>query len=108
MSTLPDPGFSVEFVAAFILISVESIAIAQFFLSCFINLDPKTQSLAPKVNAKEFLDVDVFIPTYNEPINIIKNTKSGNTITISNIKARRVDTKNTKERQLDPLVLEIK
>ena len=41
-------------------------------------------------------------------INIIKNTKSGNTITISNIKARRVDTKNTKERQLDPLVLEIK
>jgi hypothetical protein len=41
-------------------------------------------------------------------INIIKNTKSGNTITISNIKARRVDTKNTKERQLDPLVIEIK
>ena len=41
-------------------------------------------------------------------INIIKNSKSGNTITISNIKARRVDTKNTKERQLDPLVLEIK
>ena len=37
-----------------------------------------------------------------------KNTKSGNTITISNIKAKRVDTKNTKERQLDPLVLEIK
>jgi cellulose synthase (UDP-forming) len=77
MCTLPDPGFSVEFVAAFILISVESIAIAQFFLSCFINLDPKTQSLAPKVNAKEFLDVDVFIPTYNEPINIIKNTALG-------------------------------
>ena len=41
-------------------------------------------------------------------ITIIKNTKSGNTITISNIKAKRVDTKNTKERQLDPLVLEIK
>ena len=41
-------------------------------------------------------------------IGIIKNTKVGNTITISNIQAKRVDTKNTKVRQLDPLVLEIK
>ena len=39
---------------------------------------------------------------------IIKNTKSGNTITIYDIKARRVDAKNTRERSLDPLVLEIK
>ena len=41
-------------------------------------------------------------------LNIIKNTKIGNTLTISNIKAKRVDIKNSKERQLDPLVLEIK
>jgi len=41
-------------------------------------------------------------------VNIIKNTKSGNTITISNIKAKRVDAKNTAVRPLDPLVLEIK
>ena len=40
-------------------------------------------------------------------INIIKNTKSGDAITISNIKARRVD-KNTAVRALDPLVIEIK
>ena len=39
---------------------------------------------------------------------IIKNTKSGNTITISNIKARRVDAKNTGIRPLDPVVLTIK
>ena len=39
---------------------------------------------------------------------IIKNTKSGNTITIYDIKARRVDARNTRERSLDPLVLEIK
>jgi len=52
---------------------------------------------------------DVKGPAFNDKmINIIKNTKSGNTITISNIQARRVDTKNTKVRQLDPLVLEIK
>lgn len=41
-------------------------------------------------------------------INIIKNTKSGNAITISNIKAKRVDAKNTAVRPLDPLVIEIK
>ena len=52
---------------------------------------------------------DVKGPAFNDKmINIIKNTKSGNTMTISNIQARRVDTKNTKVRQLDPLVLEIK
>ena len=41
-------------------------------------------------------------------ISIIKNTKSGNAITISNIKAKRVDAKNTAVRPLDPLVIEIK
>tara|TARA_B110000008_G_scaffold138641_1_gene140532 strand:- start:14507 stop:16219 length:1713 start_codon:yes stop_codon:yes gene_type:complete len=41
-------------------------------------------------------------------INIIKNTKAGNAITISNIKAKRVDAKNTAVRPLDPLVIEIK
>jgi len=41
-------------------------------------------------------------------INIIKNVKSGTTITISNIQAKRVDYKNNKEIPLDPLVIEIK
>jgi gliding motility-associated protein GldM len=41
-------------------------------------------------------------------IGVIRNTKVGNTITISKIQAKRVDTKNTKVRQLDPLVIEIK
>ena len=41
-------------------------------------------------------------------LGIIKNTKSGNTITISNIKAKRVDAKNTGIRPLDPVVLTIK
>ena len=41
-------------------------------------------------------------------ISIIKNTKSGNAITISNIKAKRVYAKNTAVRPLDPLVIEIK
>ena len=48
-------------------------------------------------------------PKFNDKmINIIKNTKSGNAITISNIKAKRVDAKNTAVRTLDPLVIEIK
>ena len=39
---------------------------------------------------------------------IIKNTRAGNQITISNIKAKRVDAKNTKVETLDPLILIIK
>ena len=39
---------------------------------------------------------------------IIKNTKKGNTITISQIQARRTDAKNTGVRSLDPVVLTIK
>ena len=57
----------------------------------------------------EQMKEDVKGPAFSEKqINIIKNTKSGNMITISNIQAKRVDAKNTKVRQLDPLVLEIK
>ncbi len=41
-------------------------------------------------------------------IAIIKNTRSGNQITISNIKAKRVDAKDTKVETLDPLILVIK
>ncbi len=44
----------------------------------------------------------------NKMEGIIKNTKSGNSITISSIKAKRVDAKNTATRSLDPLVLTIK
>ena len=48
-------------------------------------------------------------PAFNKAmLGIIKNTKSGNTITISNIKAKRTDAKNTAERDLDPIVLTIK
>ncbi|MBT7895881.1 MAG: hypothetical protein HN564_02690 [Flavobacteriales bacterium] len=57
----------------------------------------------------EQMKEDVKGPAFSDKqINIIKNTKSGNMITISNIQAKRVDAKNTKVRQLDPLVLEIK
>ena len=39
---------------------------------------------------------------------IINNTKSGNSITVSNITARRTDAKGTASRSLPPLVLKIK
>ena len=39
---------------------------------------------------------------------IINNTKSGNSITVSNIMARRTDAKGTATRSLPPLVLKIK
>ncbi len=52
---------------------------------------------------------DVKGPEFSKQmLGIIRNTKAGNTITISSIKARRTDTKGTAERDLDPLVLTIK
>ena len=52
---------------------------------------------------------DVKGPKFSKQmIGIIKNTKSGNVITISNIKAKRTDARNTGVRSLDPLVLTIK
>ena len=52
---------------------------------------------------------DVKGPKFSDQmLGIIKNTKSGNVITISNIKAKRTDAKNTSVRELDPLVLTIK
>jgi len=57
----------------------------------------------------EQLQLDVKGPKFSDQmIGIIKNTKSGNIITISNIKAKRIDAKNTAKRSLDPLVLTIK
>ena len=43
-----------------------------------------------------------------EPSFIIRNSKSGNTITIYDIRAKRTDAKNTEPVGLDPLVIEIK
>jgi len=46
---------------------------------------------------------------FNKTINaIINNTKSGNSITVSNIMAKRTDAKGTATRPLPPLVLKIK
>ena len=57
----------------------------------------------------EQMNEDTKGPQFNEKmITIIKNTKAGNAITISSIKAKRVDAKNTAVRSLDPLVVEIK
>ena len=57
----------------------------------------------------EQMKEDAVGPKFTSKIlGIIKNTKSGNAITISNIKAKRIDAKNTAIRSLDPLVIEIK
>ncbi|MEC7864216.1 MAG: GldM family protein, partial [Bacteroidota bacterium] len=44
----------------------------------------------------------------DQMLTIIKNTKAGNSITISNIKAKRIDYKNNKEVLLESLIIELK
>jgi len=76
-STLPDIGLTPEYLAAVILIAVESIAIFQFFVTGFINLDPKKQPKPPEIQPKDFPTVDIFIPTYDEPVDLVKQTAIG-------------------------------
>ena len=76
-STLPDIGLTPEYLAAVILIAVESIAIFQFFVTGFINLDPKKQPKPPEIKPKDFPTVDIFIPTYDEPVDLVKQTAIG-------------------------------
>ena len=76
-STLPEVGLTPEYFAAVILLAVESIAIAQFFITVLINLDPKKQTKPPQVLPENFPTVDVLIPTYNEPVDLVKETAIG-------------------------------
>ena len=76
-STLPEAGLTPEYFAAIILLAVETIAIVQFFITGLINLDPKKQTKPPQVLPEDFPTVDVLIPTYNEPIDLVKETAIG-------------------------------
>lgn len=76
-STLPEVGLTPEYFAAVTLLAVESIAIVQFFITVLINLDPKKQTKPPQVLPENFPTVDVLIPTYNEPVDLVKETAIG-------------------------------
>jgi len=74
--TLPSIDEWVSFIPAFVLLVVETYAIAVFFLSGFMTADPIRRGLPPKVAARDLPTVDILVPSYNEPIEMLAVTLS--------------------------------
>jgi cellulose synthase (UDP-forming) len=64
-----------DFVGLMLLFLAESYAILTYFLGMFVNAFPLRREIQPvDLNDPELPTVDVFIPTYNEPISIVETT----------------------------------
>ena len=74
--TLPPFDDPLSFVPAILLFIVETYAIGVFFLSAFMTADPVRRGLPPKVAAKDLPTVDILVPSYNEPIEMLAITLS--------------------------------
>ncbi|PQO22991.1 cellulose synthase catalytic subunit (UDP-forming) [Rhodobacteraceae bacterium WD3A24] len=76
LNTLPELDDPLSFAAAAGLFAVETYAIAVFFLSSFITADPIKRALPPRVEARDLPTVDVLVPSYNEPVEMLSVTLS--------------------------------
>lgn len=74
--TLPPADDIISFVPAILLFIVETYAIAVFFLSAFLTADPVRRTLPPKVPAADLPTVDILVPSYNEPTEMLAITLS--------------------------------
>jgi cellulose synthase (UDP-forming) len=73
-STLPSIDSPFDFVAGYVLVAAECYCVAMLFLSLFTVADPIDRPRAPRVSDEDAPTVDVFIPTYNESIDIVAPT----------------------------------
>lgn len=76
LETLPPMDMPVSFTVAVALFMVETYAIFVFFISSFISADPVNRALPPKVSAANLPTVDILVPSYNEPTEMLAVTLS--------------------------------
>jgi cellulose synthase (UDP-forming) len=76
LETLPPADQPVSLAAALLLFTIETYAIAVFFLTAFINADPKNRPMPRRVHAAELPTVDILVPSYNEPTDMLSVTLS--------------------------------
>ena len=74
--TLPPLDNPLSFGIAISLFVVETYAIFVFFISSFITADPVDRTLPPKVEAAKLPTVDILVPSYNEPTEMLAVTLS--------------------------------
>ncbi len=74
--TLPSLDTPISLTVALMLFLIETYAIAVFFLTAFINADPIDHPLPPQVRAADLPTVDILVPSYNEPTEMLSITLS--------------------------------
>jgi len=74
--TLPPVSDYLSFIPAMLLFIVETYAIGVFFLSAFLTADPVKRGLPPRVAAADLPTVDILVPSYNEPTEMLAVTLS--------------------------------
>ncbi|QYK40999.1 MAG: UDP-forming cellulose synthase catalytic subunit [Paracoccaceae bacterium] len=75
-ATLPEADLSVSFVLAVMLFAVETYSILVFFLNAVIAADPVDRGLPPRVPVDKLPTVDILVPSYNEPVEMLSITLS--------------------------------
>ncbi|MFN7002673.1 MAG: UDP-forming cellulose synthase catalytic subunit [Roseinatronobacter sp.] len=74
--TLPPFDNPFSYAIALSLFIVETYAIFVFFISSFITADPIERTLPPRVLAADLPTVDILVPSYNEPTEMLAVTLS--------------------------------
>lgn len=75
-ATLPDADFNASFVFAVLLLMVETYSILVFFLNALITADPVDRPLPRRLEADQLPRVDILVPSYNEPVEMLSVTLS--------------------------------
>ena len=74
LETVPEPSFSIAFVVAGLLLAVETYSIMVFFLNAFVSADPTRRPFPPQVTPDRLPTVDILVPSYNEPSDMLSVT----------------------------------
>ena len=90
LETLPAPSLSVPFIVALLLLAVETYSILVFLLNAFVSADPTEREMPPQVTSEHLPTVDILVPSYNEPTEMLSITLAAAKNMIYPIGKRRV------------------
>ncbi len=72
--TLPPPALDASFLFALLLFTVETFSISIFFLNGFLSADPTDRPFPRPLQPEELPTVDILVPSYNEPADMLSVT----------------------------------
>lgn len=74
IETLPSVDEPFSFAAAVLLFGGETFTVCLFFLTALVTADPTDIKVAPRVRLDELPTVDILVPSYNEPDDLLAVT----------------------------------